>query len=317
MTTPLVSVVMPAYNCELYVRHAIESVLAQTYENWELLVLDDASTDGTFAAINSFLDPRIRKFQNKTNQGNVRSRNLLFDNVRGDLITVVDADDLIEPTKLEIQVRYFKDQPELDVCLTNFIVIDIEGSIKQEFHFNDNIPLTPDNFSHSFFTVPATVMLKTSVYKKIGGLNLYFDRLYGDDTYWIYLMVENHNVLLLKDSLYFYRANPFSLTNDVNSLRKLTVMALVKELIRQRRSRGTDWLSEGNHEAARAFEEQLLTKRKWLGEKYRIFAARYIGLGRVRESRQFVWKALTLNPWNVDNLRTLLYYLRCIIKRRK
>lgn len=103
----LVSIVMPAYNCEKYVIDAINSVLTQTYQNWELLVLDDGSKDNTFNIINEFgkKDSRIRPLQNKKNMGVSATRNRGIELALGDWIAFLDSDDMWEPSKLEKQLK--------------------------------------------------------------------------------------------------------------------------------------------------------------------------------------------------------------------
>ncbi|WP_440897998.1 glycosyltransferase family 2 protein [Amphibacillus sp. Q70] len=103
----LVSIVMPAYNCEKYIVEAINSVLAQTYQNWELLVLDDGSKDNTLQIINEFgeKDSRVRPLQNEKNMGVSATRNKGIDLATGDWIAFLDSDDLWEPSKLEKQLE--------------------------------------------------------------------------------------------------------------------------------------------------------------------------------------------------------------------
>lgn len=103
----LVSIVMPAYNCEKYVIEAIDSVLAQTYSNWELLVIDDGSKDNTLRIINEFgnKDSRIKALPNDKNMGVSATRNRGIDLASGDWIAFLDSDDMWEPSKLEKQFK--------------------------------------------------------------------------------------------------------------------------------------------------------------------------------------------------------------------
>ena len=106
MSNHLVSIIMPAYNAEKYIADSIRSVLAQTYSNWELIVVDDGSTDRTATIVQEFVDrePRIKYiFQENGRLGKARNTGLL--NARGSLIAFLDSDDLWEATKLEAQTR--------------------------------------------------------------------------------------------------------------------------------------------------------------------------------------------------------------------
>jgi glycosyltransferase involved in cell wall biosynthesis len=99
---------MPVYNRENSVRHAIQSILDQTYENWELIIVNDGSTDNTETVIKLFKDSRIRYFKNKTNRGISFSRNFGNSKARGKIITVQDSDDMSLPDRFEWIVDAFK-----------------------------------------------------------------------------------------------------------------------------------------------------------------------------------------------------------------
>ena len=114
MNTPLVSVLMPAYNAGPYVRQAAESILSQTYPHLELLVADDASTDNTRALLDALAgDPRVRLFHNETNRGYLQTTNELFRHCKGGLITFMDADDWSAPARIEKLVQAFERDPLL------------------------------------------------------------------------------------------------------------------------------------------------------------------------------------------------------------
>lgn len=105
----LVSIVMPSYNSEKYIKDSIESVLNQTYPFWELLIVDDCSTDKTVEIIKSFKDERIKLFQNKNNSGAALSRNWALREAKGKWISFLDSDDLWLPSKLEEQLQFMID----------------------------------------------------------------------------------------------------------------------------------------------------------------------------------------------------------------
>lgn len=102
----LVSIVMPSYNSQEFIKNSIESVLNQTYQSWELLIVDDCSTDNTVEIIKSFQDKRIRLFQNGINSGAAVSRNKALKEAKGKWIAFLDSDDLWLPTKLEEQLQF-------------------------------------------------------------------------------------------------------------------------------------------------------------------------------------------------------------------
>jgi len=125
--SPLVSVIMPAYNSAAFIAEAIQSVLQQTYLNWELLIIDDASADNTIEIIKTFnSDPRIRYFQNKTNLGAGVSRNVGTKVAHGSYIAFLDADDLWLPFKLKTQLDFIKSK-NLEMTFSSYYLIDEFG----------------------------------------------------------------------------------------------------------------------------------------------------------------------------------------------
>ena len=105
---PLVSIIMPAYNAGSFLAESLESVMNQTYRNWELIAIDDASTDKTLEILKEYQrrDGRIKILQNKQNLGVSASANRTLKKTRGDLIARMDADDICFPNRIEIQVGY-------------------------------------------------------------------------------------------------------------------------------------------------------------------------------------------------------------------
>ncbi len=124
----LVSVIMPAYNSGIYIEAAIRSVIAQTIPDWELLVLDDGSTDATCAIVDALAaeDPRIRLIQSETNLGVAQARNRGFDLARGQYIALLDSDDLWKPEKLEAQLALLK-ETGADFSYCSYAIVDGEG----------------------------------------------------------------------------------------------------------------------------------------------------------------------------------------------
>lgn len=124
----LVSIIMPSYNCGKFVEDTIRSVQAQTYKNWEIIFMDDCSSDDTITKVSSMRgeDSRIRLFQNKINSGAAVSRNNALQEAKGRWIAFLDSDDLWEPTKLEKQVR-FMEENGYKFSYTCYSEMDAEG----------------------------------------------------------------------------------------------------------------------------------------------------------------------------------------------
>lgn len=119
----LVSIIMPSYNTAKFIGDSIESVLSQTYANWELIIVDDCSTDETDKVVSRFDDNRIRYLKNEKNSGAAISRNRALREAKGRWIAFLDSDDLWFPEKLEKQVEFMK-KNDYHFSYTNYIEID-------------------------------------------------------------------------------------------------------------------------------------------------------------------------------------------------
>jgi len=128
-TNELVSIIMPSYNTEDYIAASIESVLAQTYENWELLIVDDCSTDETDDVVKPYLvDERIRYLKNEKNSGAAVSRNRALREAKGKWIAFLDSDDLWTSEKLEKQITFMKENG-YHFSYTNYVEIDTDSQL--------------------------------------------------------------------------------------------------------------------------------------------------------------------------------------------
>lgn len=125
MSEQLVSILMPAYNAQTYLREAIDSVIAQTYPHWELIVVNDGSTDATAAMIDGYEDPRIRVFH-KSNGGIGSARNLALEHARGRFMCGLDADDVFPPNSLASRLKVFNDHPDADIVDGTVLFLDKE-----------------------------------------------------------------------------------------------------------------------------------------------------------------------------------------------
>ena len=126
MNDDLVSIIMPSYNTANFIDKTIKSVIDQTYTKWELIIVDDCSTDNTQKIVESVNDSRIIYIENERNSGAAISRNIALSKASGKWIAFLDSDDLWEKTKLEHQISFMKDK-KIHFSYTNYIEIDEEG----------------------------------------------------------------------------------------------------------------------------------------------------------------------------------------------
>ncbi len=124
--SPLITVLMPVYNCENYIFEAVESILKQTYHNFELIIIDDCSTDNTIAKIKEFTDDRIHLIQKEKNSGHTNSLNFGLQIAKGKYIARMDGDDISLPMRFEKQVSFLEANEDVVLCGTQYKVIGTE-----------------------------------------------------------------------------------------------------------------------------------------------------------------------------------------------
>ncbi len=173
---PTVSVVMAAKNYARFLPAAVESVLAQTFADWELVVIDDGSTDHTPQAVQPFLaDRRVRYFRSDR-LGQPRAKNLGAGLARGEYIAYLDADDAWLPTKLEKQLALLRDRPEVGVCFCRRSLIDEAGERRSS---TPPPPpprghILPDIFLRNFVCF-SSVVVRRRVFDHVGGFDPEWD----------------------------------------------------------------------------------------------------------------------------------------------
>lgn len=226
---------MPAYNCELYVKQAIESVLSQEENSFELLIADDCSTDKTKSIIDSFKDPRIITYHNTVNQGYLKASNLLLKKAKGEFIVFQDADDLASPNRFKVLTEYLKNNPEISAVGSNVITIDENGNEVSTFDFPLNHEKIIEHFSnYRTPIVGSALMFRQEILKRIGYYNEYFDRIGWEDFYWYSLIVLKYKVANVSERLYYYRQNMNSVSNQNRSFRSVAGFDVIVYYMKER-----------------------------------------------------------------------------------
>jgi glycosyltransferase involved in cell wall biosynthesis len=200
---PLVSVIMPNYNNEKYLPEAIESILNQTYENFEFIIIDDCSNDGSWDLIKKYAkkDKRIRPFRNKINLGCTKSLNVGLKNANGIYIARMDSDDISITKRFEIQIDFLLNNKKVGVCGTNVILIDKTGKLISKRVYNKH---PEKNIVIESPLAHPSVMFKKKLYDKYGGYNEKFDTV-QDYEYWLRLYSKKVKFYNLQKYLLKYR----------------------------------------------------------------------------------------------------------------
>jgi glycosyltransferase involved in cell wall biosynthesis len=167
---PKVSVVIPTYNRAELLKSAINSVLSQTYQDFEIVIVDDASRDNTAEVIKSFNDQRIKYIRHETNKGEAGARNTGVMNSDGEYIAFLDDDDEWLPEKLEKQIRIFENNPvEVGGVYTGFLKVDrTTGLVIKEVIPTKRGNIFSELLKFNWIRIPSVLMVKRECFDKVG-----------------------------------------------------------------------------------------------------------------------------------------------------
>lgn len=199
---PLVTVIMPAYNAELYLEEAVQSVLDQTFTDWELLILEDCATDGTYALAEKLAarDDRITLLKNAQNMGVARTRNRGFDLARGKYVALLDSDDVWHLDKLERQLARME-ETGADFSYTSYAIVDGEGKkTKADFLVPGEVTYR-DQLTRNAIGC-STVMLKASLLKTYRFVTDFY---HEDYVLWIQLLKDGYRAAGCEEVLVDWR----------------------------------------------------------------------------------------------------------------
>ena len=215
----LVSIIMPCYNAAPYIAQSIDSVLAQTYEDWELLITDDGSTDKSVDIIQAYCDKdeRIRLERSETHCGPGTTRNKAMARARGQYIAFLDADDLWLPDKLERQMAFMTEN-HYGFTFTGYELISEKGDASGKTVMTDEV-MDHKKYLRNTIIGCSTVMLDTAI---VGEVRMTRDDTSDDMTLWLELMHRGFKAYPLDLVLAKHRirkdsasSNKFKATRDV------------------------------------------------------------------------------------------------------
>lgn len=234
MKHPKITVLMPVYNEEKFLREAIESILHQTFGDFELILLDDGSIDGSPAILAEYAhqDPRVSLVKNETNQGLIQTLNHGLEIANGEYIARMDADDISLPERFDRQVAYMDQHPEVGVLGTNIAQIDEKGRLMNRGRPLDSRPISPTVISWMMLWRCAiyhpTVMIRRSVLRQTGFA--YNPRFRHAEDYDLWTRLNKHTVIAsLPEVLVYYRVH----TNNISVLFKKEQKEKAQAIIRR------------------------------------------------------------------------------------
>jgi glycosyltransferase involved in cell wall biosynthesis len=206
---PRVSVLMTMFNAEAYLRPAIESLLAQSYPDFELIIVDDGSTDGSATVAEGFVDSRIRLVRNATNRGQNACLNQGLALARGEFVARQDADDLSHPDRLKKQMRFLDDHPEIALLGANGKEIDGSGRFLGRTDLPRDTPsIRWGNLFCNSFLHSAVIFRAKVICEEFGG----YDEAFWCQDYALFSRVgRKHGVANLAEPLISLRVHPESM----------------------------------------------------------------------------------------------------------
>ncbi len=315
----LVSVIMAAYNCEAYVGEAVASVLAQTYQNWELIVVDDASTDRTAEIVQEFAnrDARVRLLRSERNVGPYPSRNRGIAVARGEFVAILDSDDVARPERFALSVAALRDRPELGLVGGTSWQIDDEGTIAGHPH-----PKKPRDDAQAHRRVleksrwpfvSGSCMVRMSVLRQLNGYDEFFR--YAGDLDLLLRVSACSRIGFVPEPLVMIRHR----AGRISTRHRHEQLALARTAQAQFRAkqRGIEF----NREVE--FEKQLARLKRELGpldygplrDHYRT-GKLYLAGGKIEKARREFAHILRELPWSWKTRARWLYAIMLLVKRR-
>jgi len=206
LKNPKISVVMSVYNQAQYLNIAIKSILDQTYKTFELLILDDGSTDKSWSIIKSFTDKRIRIFRNEKRQGLAKGLNFLINKARGVYIARMDADDISFPNRLKEQVAFLNKNSQVVLVGCRAIIINQQGQEVGKLQYPINYQdIKRSILSYNPFIHPS-VCFRKEIIQEIGG---YDEQLFYSQDYDLFLrLIAKYPCVNIPEFLFKFRWQP-------------------------------------------------------------------------------------------------------------
>lgn len=303
---PRVTVLMSVHNEVRFVGRAIESILAQTFDDFEFLIIDDGSTDGSREVIDSFDDPRIRRMS-RENRGLAASLNEGFTMARGEYVARQDADDVSLHTRLTREVEFLDAHPEVALVGTNYTIIDDDERPQvttSVFTHPDDLAVAmvlSNQYGHG------SVMMRRSIVEQLGG----YDESVGHvEDYDLFVRISHvAQIANLADALYLWRRSPTGVSLSNRELQTAQTFAIRdREFRRLCERRGefrlfASFHPRSFHPSARAYTEKKSVV-------FRDLAYLYRANGRPASALGMQLAAAVSAPWQRRNFVHVIQMLR-------
>lgn len=273
---PTISVVIPCYNQGHFVDEAVDSVLEQTFQDFEIIIVNDGSTDeSTIAKLKNYSKPKTRVLHT-TNQGLSAARNNGIKQARGNYIFPLDADDKIAPTYFAKAIKILEEKPEVGFVATYTRVfgrINVDNTYSQSGGAEKYV-LTGNNST-------CAALMRKKVFEEVGGYDESMKKGFEDWDFWIRVTSKGWKVHIIKEKLFFYRTTKGSMLTHSNQIRPELIKGLVEKNIEIFRKHIVDAIYH-REQSIKTLRNRLYTLEKeneslkkknffqWIREKLRI-----------------------------------------------
>ena len=210
----LVSIIMPAFNASKTIFDSINSVQSQTYQNWEMIIIDDGSTDNTKDIITPFLSDYRIKYLRQLNSGPSIARNNGINKAKGKYLAFLDSDDIWKPNKLELQLNHFIRNPNCCLIHTNYSTFESNTQNSKPFRQTPWFSNWDENERLLMFDTigTLTVLTETQLIKNLGGFN---NDLHGTEDWDLWIRVSKEGkIFKLNDDTAYYRIHPHGISQS-------------------------------------------------------------------------------------------------------
>lgn len=233
MMQPLISIITPVYNTAQYLPACLSSILNQTYENIEILIIDDASTDNSTDVIKTFTDPRIKFFQQSTNQGQSVARNLGLDEAKGEYICFVDSDDIAHPQMVELLYKAIVETGADFSYAEHERIVSLDNLPCETYKNLTFEEILEPSFNHltKKRKLPMEIWAKIYTRQSIGSTRFY-PRIYHEDNLFSIIYFDSQSKgVYVPAALYYYLQRDGSVMNTAYSMLKAhSKIVVIREL---------------------------------------------------------------------------------------
>jgi glycosyltransferase involved in cell wall biosynthesis len=279
MKSPVVSVIIPTYNSVHFVTQAIASVLAQTFQDFEVLVIDDGSTDNTKEVLKKKYGDKIH-YLFKTNGGVSSARNFGIEKAKGKYLAFLDADDIWLPEKLEKQISLLEAAPEIGLCYAGAIVVDEDLNPKNYVEAEQYEDATEGLLLKMNILILSSSFIRSEIVRQTGGFDSEFSTC-ADKEYWLRLSLLT-KLAPVEDYLVKYRQVSGSMSSDPK-LSKTDTLNVLRKFFGS-----ADLPAKYKKLENKAFSNSLM-----------VISGEFLHNGEWKDSIYCMWQALLYNPFNL------------------